>query len=158
MQKGQLFFKLPHDHRAHHRMAAILRIYTREKPVSVWEMTCAALGTGRALSLGRRKATHLCERIIRAAELNDFIRRLPLRLPPGEGEPFPKKGFNRALAYTITDDGEMFVRDHDRYMEDKAKGLEGHSCNAGFHRNRNRKRIDKVQAKYLRRMQELTRP
>lgn len=157
MKKGESYFLVPYDMRSHRRMAAMLRIYTREKPVTVWEMTCAALGKERALELGRRKAVHLCERCINAAQRCDFIRRLPIRLLPGDDEPYPKEKYHRALAFTITDAGEKFVRDHDRYIRDKALGLNGNKSNMGIKRARNKRRIDKVQAKYLRRMRDMTR-
>jgi len=152
MQKGQGFFSIPQAHRVQRRMSELLGIFTRERPVSVWEMTCAVLGEGRALSLGRRKATHLCERIVRSAERNSFIRRLPLRLPPGRGEPVVKRGFNRALAYTITEEGELFLKSYRSYMEDMRNGVSGHRCNGGFHRRRNERRLEKAESRYRRRL------
>lgn len=157
MKRGEGFFLVPYDMKPHRRMAAMLRIYTREKPVTIWDMTCAVLGKEKALELGRRKAAHLCERLVNAAQRWDFIRRLPIRLLPGEGEPYPKEKYHRALAFTITDAGEKFVRDHDRYIRDKKLGLNGNRDNRGVHRARNKRRVDKVQAKYLKRMKELTR-
>lgn len=155
MKRGQSFFSIPQDHKAHNRVAAMLRIFTRTRPVSVWEMTCAAIGEDRARELGRDKAVHLCERCVRAAEENDFIRRLPIRLKPGVGEPVNKKGFSRALAFTITDDGEAFLKRHDEYIRYKRMGYLGHEENDWFHLRRVRRHVSRVQEKYERRMKSI---
>ena len=125
-------------------MARVLRAFPQGEPVTVWGMTEAYLGRDRAESMDRRSATHLAERTIRAAERLGFIRRLPVRVRPPGDEPSGPVRFRRCLAYSITDDGRLFLSRHDRYMKSIGGGREERPWYWGPNHERNRRYRDRA--------------
>ena len=137
--KGQPWYGVPANHPTHRSMARVLRAFRPGVPVTVWAMTEAYLGRDAAASMDRRSAAHRAERTIRAAERLGFIRRLPVRVRPPEGEPSGPVRFRRCLAYSITDDGRLFLDRHDRYMKSVCGGREERPWYWGPNHERNRR-------------------
>lgn len=78
-----------------------------DSSVGTWFVIEALMGRDRAMSYGRKRARHSCEKAIGSAERCGYIRRLPSRVrssSPWASGRFPRR-VPKELAWTLTEDG-----------------------------------------------------